>query len=207
MTHRKKKIAWAYSDMLGLDPEVVVHHLVVQIDTKLVTQKLRKMHPQIALLVKLELQKLLELGFIQPIDYPEWVSNIIPISKPNGDIRMCIDFRDLNKACLKDDFPLPNIDLIMDQTIGHKMLSLTDGFLGYNQIMIAQEDQHKTTFTCAWGTYCWIMMSFRLKNTGATYERAMTLIFHYMMHKAMEYYVDDILAKSKKRREHIDLLS
>jgi hypothetical protein len=72
--------------MLGLDPKVVVHHLTIRPNTKPVRQKLRKMHPQIALLVKLELQKILKAGFIRPIDYPKWVSNIVPISKPNEDI-------------------------------------------------------------------------------------------------------------------------
>jgi len=112
------------------------------------------MHPHIALLVKEELKKLLDVGFIRAIDYPEWISNIVPVSKPDGQVRLCNDFRDLNKACRKDDFPLPNINIIVDLTAGHTMLSLMDGFSGYNQIKIAPEDQHKTTFTCPWGTFC-----------------------------------------------------
>jgi hypothetical protein len=84
--------------------------------------------------------------------------------------------------------------------------SWTD-FLGYNQIMITKEDQDKKTITCAWGTYYWIMMPFGLRNVGATYQREMTLIFHYMMHKIVEDYVDDILSTSKKKRDHIEVLS
>lgn len=80
-----------------------------------------------------------------------------------------MNFRDLNKACPKDDFPLPNIDIIMDLIVGHEMLSLMDNFLGYNKFMIAKEDEHKTTFTCPWGTYCWNMMPFGLKNVVVTY--------------------------------------
>ncbi|GLJ53607.1 hypothetical protein SUGI_1143580 [Cryptomeria japonica] len=140
--------------MPGLDLDLVMHHLTVAEGDKPVKQKLRKMHPQIAVLVKTELKKLLDVGFIRPIDYVEWISNIVPVGKPKGGIYICTDFRDLNKACPKDDFPLPNIDIIVDLTAGHAMLSLMDGFSRYNQIKITPEDQHKTTFTCPWGTYC-----------------------------------------------------
>lgn len=90
------------------------------------------MHPQITLLVKVELKKLLDVGFIHPIDYVEWISNLVPVTKPNGQIKFCTDFWDLNKACPKDDFPLPNIDIIVDLTVGHEMLSLMDRFSRYN---------------------------------------------------------------------------
>lgn len=79
---------------------------------------------------------------------------MVPISKLCGSIRVCTDFRDLNKACPKDDFPLPNIDILVDLTARHEILSLMDGFLGYNQIKIAEEDQHKATFTTPWGMLC-----------------------------------------------------
>ena len=78
-----------------------------------------------------------------------------------------------------------------------------DGFSGYNQIKIAPEDQEKTAFTCAWGTFCWNVMPFGLKNVGATYQRAVTTNFHDMMHKTMEDYVDDTLVKSAKRHTHL----
>jgi hypothetical protein len=84
--------AWTYADMPGLDPSLVVHHLVVCANAKPVKQKLRKMHPKIALLVKEELQKLLDVGFIRPIDYSDWISNIVPVSKKPTGIRLCTDF-------------------------------------------------------------------------------------------------------------------
>lgn len=183
-----------------------MHHLNVDLKAELVKKKLRKMHPHIALLVKTELKKLLEVGFIRPVAYPEWVSSIVLISKPDKSIRVCTNFRDLNKACPKDDFLLPNIDIIVDLSAGHEMFSLMDGFLGYNQIRIAPEDQEKTTFTCTWETYCWNVMSFGLKNAGTTYQRAMTTIFHDMMHTFMEDYVDDILSKSHTRQEYLNIL-
>jgi hypothetical protein len=140
--------------MPGLDPNLIMHHLSINTRVRPIKQKLRKMHPHIALMVKEELKKLLDVGFIRSIDYAEWISNIVPISKPDGHIKICIDFRDLNKACPKDEFPLPHIDTIIDLTIGHAMYSLMDGFSGYNQIRIAPEDQDKNAFTCLLGTYC-----------------------------------------------------
>ena len=86
------------------------------------------MHPKVALLVKAEVEKMLEAKVIRPIDYSEWISNMVLVTKPSGDIKICTDFRDLNKACPKDDFPLPKIDMIVDLTTGHKILSLMDGF-------------------------------------------------------------------------------
>ena len=87
------------------------------------------------------------------------------------------------------------------------MLSLMDGFSGYNQILVAPADQHKTAFITPWGTFCYRVMPFGLKNSGATYQRAMTYIFHAIMHTILEDYVDDLLGKSKHRSEHLDVLT
>lgn len=124
--------AWSYAGMPGIDPKLIMHHFSLPLGIKLVKKKFRKMHPHISLLVKDELKKLLDVGFRWPIDYVEWLSNIVPVSKLDKSIMMCTDFMDLNKACPKDDFPLPSIDFIVDLTPGHKILSLMDGFLGYN---------------------------------------------------------------------------
>ena len=78
------------------------------------------------------------------MDYPQWLTNIVPVSKKDGKVRMCVDFRDLNKACPKDDFPLPQIDVIIDSAASSAMYSFMDGFLGYNQIMMAVMDKIKT---------------------------------------------------------------
>lgn len=89
---------------------------------------------------------------------------MVSITNLFGDIGICTNFRDLNKACPKDDFPLPNIDMIMDLMAGHRILSLMDGFSRYNKIWIAEDDQHKTSFTTPWGTFFYNMMPFGLKN-------------------------------------------
>lgn len=115
-----------------MDLELVLHHLRPLPEAKPFKQKLRKMHSQITLLVNVELPKLLDVGFIRPIDYAEWISSLISVTNPNGGIHIYIDLRDLNRACPKDDFPLPNIDMRVDLTVRHKMLSLMDDFSGYN---------------------------------------------------------------------------
>ena len=109
---------------------------------------------------------------------------------------MCVDYRDLNRASPKDNFPLPHIDILVDNTAKFAIFSFTDGFSRYNQIKMAPEDVEKTTFVTLWGMFCYKVMAFGLKNVGATYQRAMVALFHDMMHKEIEVYVDDMIAKS-----------
>ena len=114
---------------------------------------------------------------------------------------MCVDFRDLNKACPKDDFPLPHIDVIIDSAASSPMYSFMDGFLGYNQIMMAVMEKIKIAFITKWRSYCYKVMPFGLKNAGAA-----TTLFHDMMHKEVEVYVDDMMVKSKTREGHFEAL-
>ena len=116
---------------------------------------------------------------------------------------MCVDLRDLNKASPMDDFLLPHIDILVDNTAGHALLSFMDGFLGYNQIKMAPEDMEKTSYITPWGTYCYKAIPFGLKNVGATYQRAATTLLHDLIHKEVEVYVDDMIMKSKDHEGHI----
>ena len=156
--------------------------------------------------MKEEIQKQLSVGFISVVEYPEWLVNIILVPKKDGKVRVCVDFRDLNKASPKDDFPFPHIDLLVDSTVGHSMLSFMDGFSGYNQIMMALDDMEKTTFITEWGNYCYRVMPFGLKNAGTTYQRVATTLFHDMMHRDVEVYVDDMIVKSRSRADHLAAL-
>ena len=139
-------------------------------------------------------------------EYPKWLANFVPVPKKDGKVIVFVDVRDLNKASPKDDFPLPHIDLLVDSTTGHLMLSFMDGFSGYNKILMALEDMEKTTFITEWGTYCYRVMPFGLKNVGATYQRATTTLFHDMMHRNVEIYVDDMIVKSRGRADHLKAL-
>ena len=198
--------AWSYEDMPGLDPTIVQHHLPILPHARPVKQKLRRLHPRWSLQVKEEIQKQLSVGFLSVVKYPEWLANVVPVPKKDGKVRVCIDFRDLNKASPKDDFPLPHIDMLVDSTAGHPMLSFMDGFSGYNQILMAPEDMENTSFITEWGTYCYRVMPFGLKNAGATYQRAATTLFHDMMHRDVEVYVDDMIVKSQGGADHLAAL-
>ena len=116
------------------------------------------------------MQKLLAAGFIKPIQHLRWLSNIVPVNKKNGQIRCCVDFRNLNKACSKDEFPLTNMDLLIDSAAGSAMFSFMDGFIGYNQIRMAPKDAEKTAFRTPMGNFYYTVMPFGLKNAGVTYQ-------------------------------------
>ena len=117
---------------------------------------------------------------------------------------ICVDFTDLNRACPKDSFPLPRIDQLVDSTTGHKLLTFMDALSGYNQIMMAEEDQEKTSFITSQGLYCYKVMPFGLKNAGATYQRLINKMFSKQIGRNMEVYVDDMLIKSKEELAHLD---
>ena len=162
--------AWSYEDMPGLDTDIVQHFLPLKPGCVPVKQKLRRTHPDMAVKIKEEVQKQIDAGFLVTSTYPQWVANIVPVPKKDGKVRMCVDYRDLNKASPKDDFPLPHIDMLVDNTSKFKVFSFMDGFSGYNQIKMAPEDMEKTTFITPWGTFCYRVMPFGLKNAGATYQ-------------------------------------
>uniref|UniRef100_A0A2N9FFM0 RNA-directed DNA polymerase n=1 Tax=Fagus sylvatica TaxID=28930 RepID=A0A2N9FFM0_FAGSY len=198
--------AWQYDEMPGIDPKLVAHSLNVEPGTRPVVQSMRTFHPEVEAQITQEVKKLLSAGFIKPIQHPWWLSNIVPVKKKNGQIRCCVDFRNLNKACPKDEFPLPNMDLLIDSAAGHAMFSFMDGFSGYNQIFMSPKDAEKTAFRTPIGNFYYTVMPFGLKNAGATYQRTMTAIFHDMMHREIEDYVDDIVVKSKTREDHFSIL-
>ncbi|KAL0349744.1 UNVERIFIED_CONTAM: Transposon Tf2-12 polyprotein [Sesamum radiatum] len=131
-----------------------------------------------------------------------WISNIVPIRKKNGQIRVCVDFRDLNNACPKDDFPLPIAELIIDATTDHEALSFMDGSSRYNQIYMAPTHEELTIFHTPKGIYRYKLMPFGLKNADTTYQKAMQMIFDDMLHKNIKCYVDDLVVKSNKREDH-----
>jgi hypothetical protein len=114
-----------------------------------------------------------------------------------------VDFTDLNKACPKNSFPLPRIDLLVDSTFGHQHLSFMDAFSRYNQIHMDEPDQEKTSFITNRGLYCYKMMPFGLKNVGATYQRLVNKMFQKQIGRNVEVYVDDMLVKSIQATKQI----
>jgi len=143
--HNSDVFAWSHEDMPRINPSVIVHKLNVDPNHRPVKQR-RTFAAERNQAVAEEVEKLLKAEFIREVDYPEWLANVVLVKKSNGKWRMCVDFTDLNKACPKDSFPLPRIDLLVDSTSRHELLSFMDAFSGYNQIYMEEADQEKTAF-------------------------------------------------------------
>jgi hypothetical protein len=198
--------AWNYTEMPGLGRDLVEHRLPIKLGFHSYKQPAQNFNPMVVGKVKEEVDRLLQAKFIRPCRYVEWVSNIVPIEKKGmGKIRVCVDFRDLNRAAPKDEYPMLIADMLINNTSSNKMISFLDGNLGYNQIFMAEEDISKTAFCCPGfvGLFEWVVMTFGLKNAEATYQRAMNLIFHDLLGIMMEIYIDDIVIKSVGFEEHI----
>jgi hypothetical protein len=207
LLHEYKDVfAWDYDEMPRIDSGLVAHSLNVEPGTRPVVQPMKTFHTEVEAQITQEVKKLLAARFIKPIQHPRWLSNIVSVKKKNGQIRCCVDFRNLNKACPKDEFPLPNMDLLIDSAAGHAMFSFMDEFSGYNQIRMSTKDAEKTAFRTPIGNFYYTIMPFGLKNAGATYQRTMTAMFHDMMHKEIKDYVDDIVVMSKKREDNLGIL-
>ena len=121
--------------------------------------------------------KLKRAGLSKRFFYLEWLANIVVVMKKSGKWRVCVDFTDLNKACPKDSFLMPQIDQLLDATAGHPQMSSLDAFQGYHQIPLALEDQEKTAFVTPTRNYHYKVMPFGLKNVGSTYQRMMMRMF------------------------------
>ena len=199
LKQNKDVFAWKQEDM----GRIITHRLNVSPSFKPVKQKRRSFALKRQKAINEEVDKLFQVGAIREVEYPEWLANVILVKKANGKWRLCIDFTDINRACPKDSFPLPRIDLIVDATIGHELLNFMDAFSSYNQISMDPDDQEKTSFVIGQGTYCYRVMPFGLKNAGATYQRLVNRMFQRQIGASMEVYIDDMLVKSTTTELHI----
>jgi hypothetical protein len=121
------------------------------------------------------------------------------VEKPDGSWRMCIDYNSLNKACPKDECPLPCICQIVDSTASYELLSFLDAYSGYHQTSLAIDDEEKITFITSFRIFCYTKMAFRLKYGGATYQICVHTVLESQIGRNVEAYVDDIVVNSKKR--------
>ena len=163
--------------MPSIDPSVITHRLNVYPPSKPVQQKKRVFALERDNAIKEEVQKLTLVKFIREVYYPDWLANVVMVKKANGKWRMCVDFTNLNKAYLKDNYPLPRINQLVDSTAGHRLLNFMDAFSRYNQIRMDETDQEKTSFVTSQGLFCYKVMPFRLMNAGATYQRLVNHMF------------------------------
>lgn len=214
LSHKERKViidllnsyidvfAWCYDDLKVFMNGEFKHHIPLKPNSSPFKQKQRQFNPKIADAIFAEVDKMLKAKIIYPIHHSTWVANIVPVRKKNGEIRICVDFRNLNQASLKDNYPLPVMDHLLQTVSGLEMMSMLDGFFGYNQIGVKQDDQHKTAFTTPWGTFAYNRMPFGLINASATFQRAMDLSFGDLRNKIIVVYLDDLTVFSKKREEH-----
>lgn len=135
--------------------------------------------------------------------HSNWLANIVPVMKKNGEIRLYIDFRNLNKVSLKDNYHLPKMDYILQKVVGSQRISMLDGFSCYNHILVHPDDQEKTTFTTPWGTFMYAKMPFVLMNAGATFQRATYIGFSEENGRFVAIYLDDITIYSKSDQDHL----
>jgi hypothetical protein len=198
--------AWNYTEMPGLSREIVEHRLPIKSDFRPFKQKARTFRLDLLPQIKDEIHQLLEANFVRPCRYAEWVSNIVSVEKKeSGKLRVCIDFRNLNRATPKDEYRMPIDDTLINNVSENRIISFLDGNVGYNKIFMAEEDASKMTFICPGfiSLLEWVVMTFGLKNARATYQRAMNLIFHELLGNTVEVYIDDIIVKSAEFSSHI----
>jgi hypothetical protein len=194
--------AWSANDLCGVNRDVIEHSFNVDPTIRPKKQKLRKMSDDKAEGARNEVKRLLSAGVIRKVIYPDWLANTVMVKKANGKWRMCIDFTDLNKACSKDEFPLPRIDSLVDATITSELMSLLDCYSGYHQIWMKKEDEPNTSFITPNGTYCYIWMHEGLKNTGGSFSRMTSKVLSTQIGRNVLTYVD-IIVKSTKQENHI----
>ncbi|KAJ0489324.1 putative nucleotidyltransferase, Ribonuclease H [Helianthus annuus] len=204
LKHHSDVFAWSPEDMTGIPRSIAEHELKIPPNVKPVVQKKRSLAPERSLAACQEVEKLVSAGILREVKYQSWIANPVMVRKPDNSWRMCIDFKDLNKACPKDCYPLPEIDLKVDSLTGYPFKCFLDAYKGYHQILMKEEDEEKTAFHTDKGIFCYQKMPFDLKNAGATYQRLVDKAFESQIGRNMEAYVDDLVIKSKTEYQMLD---
>jgi hypothetical protein len=182
---------WTPSHMLGVPRDLAEHSLDVSKTAKPVKQKLCRFVKDRKVVIKVEIIKLLASRFIRDCKNPVWL-----VPKKIGQWRMCIDYTDLNRHYPKDPFPLPRIDQVVDSTSGSVLLCFLYCYSGYHYIALKVSDQDKTTFITPHDIYCYTTMTFGLKNTGVTYQKAIQKCLESQIGDNIKVYVDDVVVKT-----------
>ncbi|GJX51427.1 reverse transcriptase domain-containing protein [Tanacetum coccineum] len=150
-----------------------------------------------------EVEKLVDAGIMKEVHYHSWLSNPVMVKKHDGTWRMCVDFKDLNNACPKDCYPLPEIDWKVESLCGYSFKCFLDAYKGYHQIKMAKEDEEKTAFITSQGIFCYSKCVRSLKNMLSTYQRLVDKAFQRQIGRNLEVYVDDLVIKSRTEEEII----
>jgi hypothetical protein len=188
------------------DTNIIEHKIPLKEETKPFRQNLRQINPMLLPIMEKEVKTILDAKIIIPLRYFEWMANLVPVRKKNGEIRLCVDFKNLNRSSKKDNYPLPKMKHILQRVTCSSRMSMIDGFFGYNKIFVFPEDRDKTTFTTPWGTFMYAKIPFGLMNVGATFQRAMDIAFIGEKDKFVVIYLDDITMFSQNDKEHYQYL-
>jgi len=155
--------------------------------------------------LKKQLEDLLDKKFVRPSVSP-WGAPMLLVKKKDGSMRLCIDYRQLNKVMIKNRYPLPRIDDLMDQLVGARVFSQIDLRSGYHQIKVKDEDMQKTAFRTRYGHYEYSVMAFGVTNASGVFMDYMNRIFHAYLDPFVDVFIDDILIYSKSEEEHVEHL-
>ncbi|GJR88544.1 reverse transcriptase domain-containing protein [Tanacetum coccineum] len=189
--------AWKPADMTGVPRNIAEHCLNIREGYSPVRQKKRGQAPERNKAIQEEVTKLVDAGIMKEVHYHSWLSNPVMVKKHDGTWRMCVDFKDLNNACPKDCYPLPEIDWKVESLCGYSFKCFLDAYKGYHQIKMAKEDEEKTAFITSQGIFCYSKMPFGLKNAGSTYQRLVDKAFQRQIGRNLEVYVDDTGIKAR----------
>ena len=205
----KEPIAWSIKDLKGISHSICMHKILLEDNTKTSIEHQRRLNPVMKEVVRKEVLKWLNAGFIYAISDSPWVSPVHVVPKNGGFTvirneknelistrtvtgrRVCIDYRKLNTTTRKDHYPLPFTDQMLDRLARHPHYCFLDGYSSYNQIAITPEDMKKTTLTCSYGTFAFRRMSFGLCNAPTTFQRCMMSMFLDLVEEAMEIFMDE----------------
>ncbi|GKD58849.1 putative reverse transcriptase domain-containing protein, partial [Tanacetum coccineum] len=179
--------------MTGIPRAITEHRLDTYPHIEPKVQKKRSLAPDRRKVVTDEVNEWHKAGIVRRVRYPSWVANPVLVKKVDRSWRMCIDFKDLNKACPKDLYPLPEIDWKIESLMGFKYKCFLDAYKGYHQIHMTKNDEEKTAFHTKEGVFCYTKMPFALKNAGATYQRLVDSAFKEQIGVNPEAYVDDMV--------------
>jgi hypothetical protein len=184
------------------DTHIIQHTIPIKYGVKPFQQNIRKYHPYLEPLMYQEMNKLSNAM----VRHSSWVANVVPVRKKSREIRLCVDFRNLNGASKKDKYPVPPMEQLLQTIANTKIFSLLDGFSGYNQVLVSENDRLKTTFRTKWGTFAYKRIPFGLIYVGETLQRDMDVSFRGLINKCVVVYLDDIIVYSKNKEDHIQHL-
>jgi hypothetical protein len=203
LSRNKDVFAWSALDLVGVSRTVIEHNRGIDPSVRPKKQRLRKMSDEKTKAAKAEVHHLLEANFIELVAYPMWLANVVMVQKKSSKWRMWIDFTSINKACPKDNFPLPRINKIIDSAGGCEVMSLLDCFSSYHQICMKEEDKASTSFITPFGMYYFIRMPDGLKNVGSTFSRLTKTVLESQVGQNIFTYVDDIVVANKNKADHL----